>query len=53
MPPPPDRAQLERYVEESASALGIALEREWRSSVAEHLSRLLEAWQVIEESELP
>jgi hypothetical protein len=50
MPPPPE---LERYVEEAAKALGIPLEPEWRAAVAEHLSRLLDAWRVIEESELP
>jgi hypothetical protein len=52
MPPPPDRAQLERYVEEAASALGLPINSEWRSSVTEHLGRLLEAHKVIEESDL-
>jgi hypothetical protein len=53
MPPPPDRAQLERYVENAAQAHGIALQPEWRAIVAEHYGRLLDAWQIIEESALP
>ena len=53
MPPPPERAELERYVEEAAKALGIPLQADWRAAVAEHYGRLLEAWQVVEDSELP
>ena len=49
MPPPPE---LEAYVEEAARLLGIPLEPQWRAAVAEHLSRLLEAWQLLEDSEL-
>jgi hypothetical protein len=52
MPPPRDRAQLERYVEEAATALGLPIKTEWRTSVAEHLGRLLEAYELIEESDL-
>jgi hypothetical protein len=52
MPPPPDRAQLERYVEEAASALGLPIDAEWRASVAEHYGRLLEAFDLIEQSGL-
>ena len=43
MPPPRDNATLERFVEEAAKALGIAIDPAWRPTIAEHLRRLLEA----------
>ena len=48
----PDLKDLERYVEAAAKAHGIALDPEWRAMVAEHYSRLLDAWRVLEESKL-
>ena len=52
MPPPPDAAALERYVDEAAKALGIASEPARRPVVAEHFRRLLEAADALEASGL-
>ena len=49
MPPPLD----ERFVEESARALGLDIRPEWRAAVAEHYRRLLDAVEVMESSKLP
>ena len=48
MPPVPDAAALERYVEEAAQTLGIPIDPAWRPAVAEHLPRLLEAAEAID-----
>jgi hypothetical protein len=48
MPPPRDNATLERFVEEAAKALGIAIDPAWRPTIAEHLRRLLEAADAID-----
>jgi hypothetical protein len=52
MPLLPDRTRLERHVEEVAKTLGLPIEPEWRPRVAEHLKRLLEAADAIEDSGL-
>jgi hypothetical protein len=52
MPPPPDAASLEQYVEEAAKALGLTLHPEWRPAIAEHYRRLLEAAEVLDNSAL-
>ena len=52
MPPLPDPTELERHVGVAANTLGIPLDPAWRPMVAEHLRRLLEASQAIEESGL-
>ena len=52
MPPLPEAAALERYVEEAARLLGLSIEPAWRPVVAEHLRRLLEAADSIEGSGL-
>lgn len=49
MPLPHD---LKKYVEEAAALAGIPLEQAWTPPVAEHLGRLRDAWQVIEEAGL-
>ena len=50
MPPLPEAAALERYVEEAAKALGVPIAPEWRPIVAEHYRRLLEAEAAIEKT---
>ena len=52
MPLPPDPASLEPYVQEAAKALGIPIEPAWIRPVTEHLRRLLEAAEVLEQSGL-
>jgi hypothetical protein len=52
MPLPPDAASVEQYVQEAAKALGIPVDPAWRPSVAEHLRRLLEASDVLEQTGL-
>jgi hypothetical protein len=53
MPPPSEAAELERFVQAAAHALGLEIRPEWRPAVAEHYRRLLEAAEVIERSPLP
>jgi len=53
MPPPSDAAELERFVEAAAKALGLEIRPEWRPALAEHYRRLLEAAEVMERSPLP
>jgi hypothetical protein len=52
MPPPPDAALLQQYVEEAGKALGLTLQPEWRPAIAEHYRRLLEAAEVLDNSTL-
>ena len=52
MPPSPEVAALERYVEEAARTLGVPIAPEWLPMVAEHYRRLLEAEAAIEKTGL-
>lgn len=52
MPPLPDVETLSKYVAEAEKAHGFALDAAWRTAIAEHYRRLLEANQVLEESGL-
>ena len=52
MPPLPEAAALERYIEEAARALGVPIAPEWRPAVAEHYRRLLEAEAAIQKTGL-
>lgn len=52
MPLPADAASLEQLVQETAKALGIPVDLAWRPAVAEHLRRLLEASDAIEQTGL-
>ena len=52
MPLPPDAASLEQLVQEAAVSLGISVDPAWRPMIAEHLRRLLEAADTIEQTGL-